>query len=279
MNTVFTFPATLILKILQILAQEGACLHENRKDLHRMKQKCAVITGASRGIGAAAAERFAAGGWNLALSCVRSSDRLEELAGRFHADWGVTCLTYTGDMGREEPVREFFGRIEETFGGVDVLVNNAGISRVGLLEEMPLEEWEEVLRTNVTSVFLCSKAAIPFMLHKKSGAIINVSSVWGCVGASCEAAYSASKGAVNALTQALAKELAPSGIAVNAVACGAVDTDMNACFSPEERQEIAGEIPAGRFALPSEAADLIYTLAERPSYLTGQIIRLDGGWI
>lgn len=135
------------------------------------------------------------------------------------------------------------------------------------------------MRTNVTSAFLCARAAIPYMLRRKSGSIINVSSVWGCVGASCEAAYSASKGAVNALTRALAKELAPSGIAVNAVACGAVDTDMNACFSPEERQEIAEEIPAGRFALPSEAADLIYTLAERPSYLTGQIIRLDGGWI
>lgn len=244
-----------------------------------MKQKCAVITGASRGIGAAAAERFAAGGWNLALSCVRSRETLEELARRLHAKWGITCLTYMGDMGREEAVREFFGRIEESFGDAGVLVNNAGISRVGLLEEMSLEEWEEVMRTNVTSAFLCARAAIPFMLRRKSGSIINVSSVWGCVGASCEAAYSASKGAVNALTRALAKELAPSGIAVNAVACGAVDTDMNACFSPEERQEIAEEIPAGRFALPSEAADLIYTLAERPSYLTGQIIRLDGGWI
>ena len=185
-----------------------------------MKQKCAVITGASRGIGAAAAERFAAGGWNLALSCVRSRETLEELARRLHAKWGITCLTYMGDMGREEAVREFFGRIEESFGGAGVLVNNAGISRVGLLEEMSLEEWEEVMRTNVTSAFLCARAAIPYMLRRKSGSIINVSSVWGCVGASCEAAYSASKGAVNALTRALAKELAPSGIAVNAVACG-----------------------------------------------------------
>ena len=105
-----------------------------------MKQKCAVITGASRGIGAAAAERFAAGGWNLALSCVRSRETLEELARRLHAKWGITCLTYMGDMGREEAVREFFGRIEESFGGAGVLVNNAGISRVGLLEEMSLEE-------------------------------------------------------------------------------------------------------------------------------------------
>lgn len=244
-----------------------------------MKQKCAVITGASRGIGAAAARRFAAGGWNLALSCVRSVERLEELAACLHKTYGVTCLTYAGDMGRESCVQEFFCRIENTFGGLDVLVNNAGISRVGLLEDLSLEQWEELMRTNVTSVFLSSRAAIPLMLRQKSGSIVNVSSVWGCVGASCEAAYSASKGAVNALTQALAKELAPSGIAVNALACGAVDTDMNACFSQEERAELASEIPAGRFCRPEEAADVIYSLAEQTPYLTGQIVRLDGGWI
>ena len=117
------------------------------------------------------------------------------------------------------------------------------------------------------------------MLRLGSGAIVNVSSVWGCVGASCETAYSASKGAVNALTMALAKELAPSGIRVNAVACGAIDTDMNACFTEEEKAALAEEIPAGRFGLPSEAADLIFSLCVRSSYLTGQVIRLDGGWI
>ena len=127
--------------------------------------------------------------------------------------------------------------------------------------------------------FLCTRQALPYMLKQKSGSIINISSVWGCVGASCETAYSASKGAVNALTMALAKELAPSGIAVNAIACGAMDTDMNACFSREERAAIAEEIPAGRFGTPKEVADLTFSLACQTSYLTGQIIRLDGGWI
>ena len=183
-----------------------------------MKAKCAVITGASRGIGAAVAERFAAGGWSLALSCRRSAERLEELAARLRREYGVQCLTYAGDMGDEACVREFFRQAEGAFGGADVLVNNAGISRVGLLQDMPLSEWEELMRTNVTSVFLCTRAALPFMIHQKSGSVINISSVWGCVGASCEAAYSASKGAVNAFTQAMAKELAPSGVAVNAVA-------------------------------------------------------------
>ena len=244
-----------------------------------MKTKCAVITGASRGIGAAVAERFAAGGWSLALSCRRSSERLEELAARLRREYGVQCLTYTGDMGDEACVREFFRQAEEVFGGADVLVNNAGISRVGLLQDMPLSDWEELMRTNVTSVFLCTRAALPFMIHQKSGSVINISSVWGCVGASCEAAYSASKGAVNAFTQAMAKELAPSGVAVNAVACGAIDTEMNACFTTEERKAIAEEIPAGRFGLPAEAAELVWALAAQSPYLTGQIIRLDGGWI
>ena len=244
-----------------------------------MKAKCAVITGASRGIGAAVAERFAAGGWSLALSCRRSAERLEELAARLRREYGVQCLTYTGDMGDEACVREFFCQAEEVFGGADVLVNNAGISRVGLLQDMPLSDWEELMRTNVTSVFLCTRAALPFMIHQKSGSVINISSVWGCVGASCEAAYSASKGAVNAFTQAMAKELAPSGVAVNAVACGAIDTEMNACFTTEEREAIAEEIPAGRFGLPAEAAELVWALAAQSPYLTGQIIRLDGGWI
>lgn len=244
-----------------------------------MRPRYAAITGASRGIGAAIAEKFASEGWNLALSCLRSSETLEALASRLHDTYKITCLTYTGDMGEESSVREFFCKIQENFGTLDVLVNNAGISQVGLFGDLTLSQWEHILRTNVTSVFLCAKAALPFMLHHKAGSIINISSVWGCAGASCEAAYSASKGAVNALTQALAKELAPSGVAVNAVACGAIDTDMNACFTEEEKEEIAAEIPAGRFGRPEEAAGLVYSLTEQSPYLTGQIIRLDGGWI
>ena len=244
-----------------------------------MTAKCAVITGASRGIGAAAAEKFAGEGWNLCQTCIRSGERLEHLARRLHGEFGITCLPFTGDMGNEKDVEKCFRLVQERFGRLDALVNNAGISRTGLLTDLTLSQWEEIMRTNTTSVFLCSRQAVPSMLRLGSGAIVNVSSVWGCVGASCETAYSASKGAVNALTMALAKELAPSGIRVNAVACGAIDTDMNACFTEEEKAALAEEIPAGRFGLPSEAADLIFSLCVRSSYLTGQVIRLDGGWI
>lgn len=244
-----------------------------------MKQHTALITGASRGIGAAIAEKFASEGWNLVLTCLHTSEKLEALALKLHTVYGVTCLTFAGDMGRETDVQNCFRRIEECFGGIDVLVNNAGISHIGLFTELSLEDWETVMRTNSTSVFLCCRQAVPYMLKQRSGSIVNISSVWGCVGASCETAYSASKGAVNALTMALAKELAPSGIAVNAIACGAIDTDMNACFTEEEKADIAEEIPAGRFGTPEEAAGLVFSVACQPSYLTGQIIRLDGGWI
>lgn len=244
-----------------------------------MKQRTAMITGASRGIGAAIAKKFAAEGWNLALTCLHSKEKLETLASELHATYGITCLTFIGDMGKEEDVQNCFYQIEQCFGGIDVLINNAGISHVGLFTELSLEDWEQVMRTNSTSVFLCTRQALPYMLKQKSGAIVNISSVWGCVGASCEAVYSASKGAVNALTMALAKELAPSHITVNAIACGAIDTDMNACFTEEEKADIAEEIPAGRFGTPEEAANLTYSIATQPTYLTGQIIRLDGGWI
>ena len=251
---------------------------EIRKEL-LMKQRTAIITGASRGIGSAIAKVFASNGWNLALTCIHSKERLETLARKLHTSYGITCLTFIGDMGKEEDVRNFFQQIEQCFGSIQVLVNNAGISHVGLFTELTLESWEKIMRTNSTSVFLCTRQALPYMLRQQSGCIINISSVWGCVGASCETAYSASKGAVNALTMALAKELAPSKIAVNAIACGAINTDMNACFTEEEKADIAEEIPAGRFGTPEEVAALVFSVACQPSYLTGQIIRMDGGWI
>lgn len=170
-------------------------------------------------------------------------------------------------------------KIRKQFGGLDVLVNNAGISYIGLLQDMKPEDWELILRTNLTSVFNCCKLAIPMMLEKKQGKIINISSVWGVCGASCEAAYSATKGGVNALTKALAKELAPSNIQVNAIACGAIDTEMNHFLDDEELIGLIEEIPAGRLGRAEEVADLAYHLGYKENYLTGQIIGLDGGWV
>lgn len=244
-----------------------------------MRASCIWITGASRGIGAAAARKFAAQGWNMALTCLHSQEKLQALKQELEHQYHITCRAFTADMGDYAQVSACMEEILHTFGHVDVLVNNAGISRIGLFTDLTPSDWQLLLQTNLTSVFNCCHQVLPSMLREKSGRIINISSVWGCVGASCEAAYSAAKGGVNALTQALAKELAPSGIPVNAIACGAIDTDMNSGLSPQERLSLEEEIPAGRFGLPAEAADLIWHLTQTPVYLTGQIIRLDGGWI
>ena len=161
----------------------------------------------------------------------------------------------------------------------DLLVNCAGISHIGLLQDMKAEEWFQILNVNLSSVFYMCRSVIPSMVHAKKGHILNISSVWGNVGASCEAAYSAAKGGIHALTKSLAKELAPSGIAVNAIACGMINTAMNRCFSREEIHAICEEIPAGRMGTPEEIADTAALLARAPVYLTGQIIGVDGGWM
>ena len=150
---------------------------------------------------------------------------------------------------------------------------------VGLFQDMERSEWDRLIHTNLGSVYNCCHFAIPEMIRQQKGKIINISSVWGVAGASCEVAYSASKGAVNALTRALAKELAPSNIQVNAVACGAIDTDMNAFLTEEDRALLIEEIPAGRLGIPAEVGTLVKNLCEGNDYLTGQVIQLDGGWI
>ncbi len=243
-----------------------------------MKSKTVFITGASHGIGRAIAEEFARRGDSLAINCKSSGEELHLFAERLSDAFQVPCLPLVGDVSDEEFVEQAFGEIQQKFGMADILINNAGISHVGLLTDMSLEEWNRVLQVNLTSMFCCCKHAIPPMVHEKSGRILNISSVWGNVGASCEVAYSASKGGVNGFTRALAKELGPSGITVNAIACGVIDTRMNRCFSEDERRQISEEIPVGRFGLPQEAASLALSLVNAPDYLTGQVITLDGGW-
>ncbi len=243
-----------------------------------MKSKTVFITGASHGIGRAIAEEFARRGYSLAINCKSSGEELHLFAERLSDAFQVPCLPLVGGVSDEEFVEQAFGEIQQKFGMADILINNAGISHVGLLTDMSLEEWNRVLQVNLTSMFCCCKHAIPPMVHEKSGRILNISSVWGNVGASCEVAYSASKGGVNGFTRALAKELGPSGITVNAIACGVIDTRMNRCFSEDERRQISEEIPVGRFGLPQEAASLALSLVNAPDYLTGQVITLDGGW-
>ncbi len=243
-----------------------------------MERKVVLVTGASRGIGRAIALTFAKNGYNVIINCLKSVDALTHLEQQIQS-LGVRCLSFIGDVGNPAFVEMMFHSIKKEFGTLDILINNAGISYVGLLTDMTPSDWKMVMDTNLSSVFYCSSKAIPMMLQKKSGRIINISSMWGTCGASCEVAYSASKGGMDAFTRALAKELAPSGITVNAIACGVIDTEMNHCYSEEELETLAEEIPIGRFGTPEEVADFALQIARGNSYLTGQIIHLDGGYL
>ena len=237
-------------------------------------KKNAFISGASRGIGRAIAKKLAALGYNLFLTCHQKEEMLLELKQELESAYQIECHCYTGDISNYDFVISVFEQISE----LDVLINNAGISHISLLTDMSLEDWHKIIDTNLSSVFYTSKLAIPKMLKEHQGKIINISSVWGNVGASMEVAYSASKGGMNSFTKALAKELAPSNIQVNAIACGIIDTDMNSCFSKEEKEYLIEEIPACRMGASEEVAQLVEQLIHAPAYLTGQIITLDGGW-
>ena len=244
-----------------------------------MEQKTILITGASRGIGKSIALRFASRGYHTFLNCSSSVDELKKLRAYIRKKYHTPCTIVVGDVGNPDHVRAIYNRIYHDCSHLDVLVNNAGISHINLLSDMTDEDWNHIIQTNLSSVFYCCRSAISHMVSQKSGKIINISSMWGTVGASCEAAYSATKSGMNGLTKALAKELAPSNVQVNAIACGVIDTAMNAQFSEEEREALREEIPAGRFADSEEVAALALTLASGHSYLTGQIIGLDGGYI
>lgn len=239
-----------------------------------MRQKV-LITGASRGIGRELSKALAGAGYDLILVCRKSEEEIQALTGELKKQYGIECQAVLCDVSKREQVEMLF----EQTGDVDVLINNAAVSYVGLLAEMTTEEWHQVIDTNLNALFYTCKAVIPGMVHRKLGKIINVSSVWGNVGASMEVAYSAAKGGVNSFTKALAKELAPSNIQVNAVAFGVIDTQMNACFSEEEMETLKEEIPADRIGSAKEAAEMILKILESPAYLTGQVITMDGGWM
>lgn len=243
-----------------------------------MARKTVLITGASRGIGKAIAIKFAKKNYNIAISCMHREKALEQTKKEIEA-YQVSCLTFQGDIGDYDDCSKLFGQIQKQFGSLDVLVNNAGIAYIGLLQDMKPSDWDRIVRTNLTSLFNCCSLAVPSMISKKQGSIINISSVWGNVGAAMEVAYSATKGGVNAFTKALAKELAPSKIQVNAVACGAIDTEMNHFMEEDDLLDLIDDIPMSRLGKAEEVANLVYHLAYKPSYLTGQVIGLDGGWM
>lgn len=240
-------------------------------------KKYVLITGASRGIGYYTALQFAQKGYNIIATCHKNENKLLELKNRV-LSLGVNFDYFVCDHSDFDTAQKLIKEIENRNYNIDVLVNNAGISTVGLIQDITKEEWELLWNTNVTSVISLCKEVVPLMLKNSEGKIINISSVWGNVGASCECAYSATKGAINSFTKALAKELAPSNIQVNAISCGIINTDMNSHLNNDDLMNIQNEIPAGRIGDPSDIAQTAVSLCETSNYLTGQIITVDGGW-
>lgn len=238
----------------------------------------AIITGASRGIGKACALELAKHFEAVVINSFSHPEALTHTK-QLIENIGAQCFAYTGDIGNYDFVVSMMKDILAKDLQVNLLVNNAGISYVGLLSDMSFEEWNRILHTNLTSVFNCCNQIVPHMVSNKFGHIINISSMWGISGASCEVAYSSTKGGVNAFTKALAKELAPSNIRVNALACGAIQTDMNTCFSPSEIENLCEDIPACRLGTPEEIATMVWQLYNSPFYLTGEVIKIDGGYL
>ena len=241
--------------------------------------KTVLITGASGGIGTATACLFAEKGYNVVIN-YNNSERQARLLQKSLTEHGAKSICVGANVSYPSEVNSMIKQAEYAFGGIDVLVNNAGISQIKQIQDITDNDWHEMIATNLTGVFNCARAVVPNMIRNKSGAIINVSSMWGITGASMETHYSAAKAGVIGFTKALAKELGPSGIRVNCVAPGVIETNMNRNITLEAVEQLSDETPLGRLGSPIEVAEAIYFLAsEQASFITGQIISPNGGLV
>lgn len=237
----------------------------------------AIVTGGAKGIGKAIVEELAKNGINVVINYNKSEQAAKDLRQELTQD-GCNVEIYKADVSKREEAKRLVSFAKEKFGEIDILINNAGIDKWQLFTDITDEDWDEIISCNLNSAFYITQEVVKDMIHNKKGTIINISSIWGITGASCEVAYSVSKAGMDGLTKALAKELAPSGIRVNSIAPGAIMTDMNKNLTNEEIEEVNTQIPLGRFGTPQEVAKCAKWLVE-DSYTTGQIISPNGGWV
>ena len=241
--------------------------------------RVAVVTGGASGIGEAIVRALCRDGFAVAINYNRSEAQALALASELSAK-GINVITIKADVSSSEQVNDMMNTVKQMLGTPEVLVNNSGIAQQKLFTDITDDDWNTMIGTNLTGVFNTCRAVLPFMIHEKKGSIINISSMWGQVGASCEVHYSASKAGVIGLTKALAQEVAPSGITVNCVAPGAIETRMMSSFSGEDIDCLCEEIPMGRIGLPEEIANVVSFLAsDKASYMTGQVIGVNGGMV
>ncbi len=241
--------------------------------------KTAVITGASGGIGSAIAAKLASDGYNTILNYNKSQSKAEKLCEHLVSQ-GFNAVTFKADVSQSEEADALIAFAAKEFGSADILVNNAGIAQQKLFTDITDEDYDRMFNSNVRSVFNCCRAALPYMIHNKWGRIVNISSMWGVCGASCEVHYSASKAAVIGLTKALAREVGPSGITVNCIAPGLIDTPMNAALDKETIKSLCEETPAGRIGTPDDIASAVsFFVSDGASFTTGQVLSVDGGFI
>ncbi|WP_125153068.1 elongation factor P 5-aminopentanone reductase [Clostridium rectalis] len=246
---------------------------------NKLTGKVALVTGGSRGIGKGIVLELAREGATVIINYKQDSNSAQKTL-ELVKKLGGYGECYKADVSSYSECKVMISNIIKKYGKIDVLVNNAGISKIGLFIDAKQEDWDNILNINLKGVFNCSHNVVIHMLHKGVGSIINISSMWGNVGASCEVIYSASKGGINSFTKALAKELGPSNIRVNAVSPGVIDTEMNSWMCKEDREELMEEIPLCRFGQCIDIGKAVVFLASDDSnYITGQIITIDGGMI
>lgn len=237
----------------------------------------ALVTGGGRGIGRAVCLRLAQEGYQVAVNFYSRKKDAEETA-ELVRERGGAVITVQADVSQREQVERLVAQTEQQLGNIDVLVNNAGVALNGLFQDMTPAQWEKLLGVNLNGTVYCCQRVLPSMIRRQKGCIINFSSIWGIAGASCEAGYSATKAAVIGLTKALAKEVGPSGIRVNCVAPGAVDTEMNQALSPADKALLCEETPLERMGTPEEIAHAVWFLVQN-SFITGQVLSPNGGLV